>query len=190
MFQKFQFLLRGLKSFFLCSCYRLSKKLTYPIRIIPKHCFKEEIDIENLQREVQKLFVLRRSEKPLEDLFHLLGDIYILRSDALEDDDIPNMSMNLMGGKFEEKHAVYVPKMKTLGVEKWINKKRIYLDQFLNSYSVKRGITPIYFDVSKIHNIPVPYFRAKDSRATKLAEALLPLPNIVNNQYEFHSRGL
>src|SRR5579863_3421633 len=99
---------KGLKDFLLCNLYRLKGKLTYPDSILPKRTYIHIMDIASLCA-IGDIYALRRSEKPVGDNFHVIGEFRILREAAIEPLEVPNMSVNLMGGLFQEEHIKFVP---------------------------------------------------------------------------------
>ena len=190
MFQKYHLSRRDLKNFFRCSFYRITNKLQYPKRIIPRNFYKAKIDIQGLLNS-QALFVTRRLDISFDKAFNKHGNELFMREDDLDKDDIPNMSMNLMGGKFKDKDVLYSPFGE--GSKNWIPGTKIYLDNFLDKYKVLANYTLIYFMVSEIHNITVPYSRPKDRDSEKLAKALANAtypPKSLADSFEFNGRAL
>jgi len=151
---------KDLRNIFLCSYYRIIGQLTYPSCILPRTKYIHLINFSSLL-ETQAVFILRRSEKNCEETFNRLGDNVTLREDSIEPIDIPNMSLNLMGGKFLEKHLKYIPDGKAEAVRMWNGRSKIYLINFLKSYKVEKKYCPIYFDCNAIFEQYFVYGRRK-----------------------------
>jgi hypothetical protein len=175
---------KDLENTFLCKYYRLRNRLTYPSFILPKNRYVSLIRISELCT-LQRLYILRRSNKTLENTFHIIGDKTILREDSIEPIDVPNMSLNLMGGKFKERHLKFIPKMRTEAVKKWDGFKRIYLSEFLNDYEKIETFCPIYFDVNNIDLVNIPYQQNKSKEINRLLLELGEKPVEKNEKYQF-----
>jgi len=157
---------KGSKNIYLCKKLRLLGRLTYPSIILPRISYKHLMDFPSLI-DSQEIFVSRRSNKVCEDTFNKVGDVYTLREDAIEPLDVPNMSLNLMGGKFLEKYLKYIPNDKSGGDQNWDGVTKIYLCDFLDSYTVTNEYCPIYFDVREIVNQYFVYDKGKSPELTK-----------------------
>ena len=135
------------------------------------------------------MFVTRRLDVPFEKAYNKLGNEYYLRQDALDKKRVPNMSMNLMGGKFKEKDISF-SSLNDTGSQSWIHPNKVFLDEYIGRYNIYKEYTVVYFTVSEIHNIPIPYLRPKDKNSDNLVKALANKPKIINEKYEFYGRGL
>lgn len=169
MYQKPQLLWKDFKNICQCKWYRLIRKLSYPSCILPKVSYQAKLNIDDLVNNFD-IFLLRRSNKKKSETFNELG---ILREDAIVGNEVPFLSMNLLGGLFKAKHCKYNPKMKTKATEKWDGNKRIYLADFINDYAVLPITSQIVYNVKDIHNIPVPFSVSESNKdGKKLFEAL------------------
>lgn len=187
MFPKYPHLLKVLRNIWLCSFYRLTGKLKYPNSILPKTCFKNFLEFDTLI-ENQQIFLLRRSDKPLEHTFSILGGNYILCQDAIEDSDLLDLSLNLLGGKFQIKHIKFIPKIKSEACYPWDGKSSIYLSDHLHNYSVVEVPCYIFIDSSNIHNETISYSRTQDKPLDKHLKSLGKTFKPENKIYNFESR--
>lgn len=158
--------------------------LKYPSHILPKNKYEHLIDIDKLNR-TQIIYVLRRSSKDFLDSFNVVGDTVILREDVIDKSEIPNMSLNLAGGKFKDNDLKYIPKINTRATEKWNGSEKIYLSEYLNCYKIADKFCPIYFDVSKIHKKEIPYQQGKTKDLRKLLKEMGEDPIEINDKYQF-----
>lgn len=170
---------KDLKNFFHCKYLRLQGKLTYPHSILPKTNYKSLIDIDELHSH-QELVVLRRSSKSKEDSFNSVG---VLRNDIINERDIAGLSMNLMGSFFKEQYIKFAPTNNTKAVEKWPGLTKVHLSDFLTLYKTLPVVSPIYYSVSDLHNISIPYIKPN----TKDIKDLL---NNMNAKFEISGSNL
>jgi len=168
MQQQPQTLWKDLKNFFLCKYLRCTGKLSYPHSILPKPKYKSIINIDDLQSH-QELVVLRRSSKSKEESFNSIGN---LRSDIIDEKEIAGLSMNLMGTFLKEEHIVFSPKMRTKAVERWPGLVKVYLSEFKSLYNILSTVSPIYYRVSDLHNITIPYKKQYDTEIEKVLKKL------------------
>ncbi len=146
--------------------------IIYPRAILPRKNFVQKINFDNHLSNF-KFWVVRRTEKKPSEAF----DGITLRVDALisELKDVPEMSMNLLGGLFKIKHLKYITKGQAN--DKWINSEVVRLKDYRESFEIKNEVYPIYFILNDIHNQEVPYNRRPDQQIKKLYKNLnIPLP--------------
>jgi len=155
---------KDLRNIFRCKYYRVIGKLTYPACILPRTSYIHKVDIASLINR-QEVFVSRRSNKICEETFNELGETYTLREDAIDPIDVPNMSLNLMGGRFLEMHLKYVTEGEAAKI--WNGVRKIYLSDFMNLYTSLESFCPIYFNLRGIHNQPFIYDKGKSPELTK-----------------------
>ena len=143
---------KDLKDFWLCT---VTKKIDYPAQILPRIRFKKEINVDLLKRQ-HKLYIVRRSNKDSNNTFTELG---LLREDAIisSSSDLADLSMNLLGRRFKSEFIKYRPKMKTISVEPWSGKDRYFICDLKNEYEIIEPATPVYFKISDLHRITLPY---------------------------------
>ena len=187
MLRILQILWKDLENIFLCKRYRIKKQLTYPSFILPKKRYVHIFQIDGIIA-IQDSYILRRSNNSFEDTFNTSDDLITLREDAIEPIDIPNMSLNLIGGKFKEKYLRFIPLMRTDAVESWDGIKRIYLSEFLRQYNESNEFCPVYFHVNRIHGVEFPYQRAKAKELNKILNELGQEPTETNEKYNFRGR--
>jgi hypothetical protein len=162
-------ILKNLKTelinYYRCRSWKRINNSIYPDCLLPKNRYVSRINLEEIF-EHQLLFILRRSNKSFSETFIQVGEISILREDAIDYKEVPNMSVNLMGGKFVPDFLRFIPKDE--GIKEWDGRERIFLYEYLKSYSVLPSEPcAIYFDASKIHNCSIPYNRKKDKQVDK-----------------------
>lgn len=184
MFPKFQFSQKALRNILLCSFYRIIGKLKYPSRILPKTCFKNYIEFDSLF-EGQTVYLLRRSDSPLDLTFNHLDDTYTLKDDILNLSDIPNLSVNLIGGRFKIKHAKFKLDIKSEACKLWDGKSSIFLSDHLNNYSISDTFCHIFFDSTNIHDLDVPYSKPYDKKLENLLKSLEKDIKPENNKFHF-----
>jgi hypothetical protein len=149
MFQIFQILFKSLADFFKCFIYSLSGK-NYPYRIIPKSYFKREIKFKKLSG--RGFFIARRSPLSERETFTEAGTV---STKAIESREVPNMSMNLLGGYFIMEDMKY----RTLGeASKPWNGSIVFLSDFINQFEIIRNYCTIIYDAWQLHDIAIPYY--------------------------------
>lgn len=160
---------KSLENFLQCKWYRLTGKLTYPSAILPRVQYVHILNLSDLSQR-QEIYVLRRSNKNMEETYNNLGAIYTLREDAIDPIEVPNMSLNLMCGKFLEDHLRFIPEGKSDATKNWDGVSEIYLSDFLNSYKIIDDYCPIYFDVRGISDQFFLYDKDKSPELTREME--------------------
>jgi len=182
MFQKLQHSLKALRNILLCKYYRLTRKLDYPNSILPKTSYKPIINIDALIKN-QSVCLIRRSDKIFEDTFNQLGGEYTLKEDVISYSDVPNLSINLLGGLFEDKHIKYKASLKEPAGKKWDGMTEINLAEHVNGYVVVENFCAIYIHANNIHDITVPYKRPIDKELDKFFKAFEIEPIKEENNY-------
>ena len=178
MFQNLSALWKGFKNFFICNYYCLIQgKNFYPASILPKHTYRSIINIDDLLNK-QELYILRRAEISPEDLFTDLGT---LNSDAIDLKDIPDLSMNLMGSFFTDKHVKFVPLKK--GSQIWPGGVKVYLSDFIDEYKVLTdNFSFFYINLKELHKISIPFEKEKDIQAVNLFKQLKYANTVLGNR--------
>lgn len=155
MSQIYQYLYKSLKNIFVCRKLRNKGELDYPNCILPKRSLKVEINFDDLISS-HSIFVLRRSDLHENETFHTFNDgTILLNDDAIDNKRIPNLSLNLMGGFFENIHSIYVPIND--GANRWQGEK-IYLYEHLNDYKIDNVNGLIFINANDLHNKSIPYY--------------------------------
>jgi hypothetical protein len=132
-----------------------------------------------------EFLLVRRTDKNPVDAFDENG---FLRSDALIDElrDVPEMSMNLLGGLFELQHIKFIPKQEAS--KKWTTPHKIKFRDYKNSFRVLNESYPIYFLFNDIHNQVIPYQRnSNDPKVQKLYKKL-KIPLTSNSLVDFEGK--
>lgn len=182
MFQKFLTLFQDLKNILLCSINRYSTEFEYPDCILPRTFYKNKINISDLVRKQEVVFV-RRSSKTFIDTFNILGDVITLKEDSIPHHEIPDLSLNLLGGKFLSGHLKYRLNLKSEACRPWDGKTEIDLNNFQDSFGEVDVPCEIYFNGNIIHDHPIPYDRERTKELDKLAKSLPDVFTLENNKY-------
>ena len=187
MFPRSPYLPKVLRNILLCSFYRLTGKLNYPSRILPKTFFKNLIDIDFLFGS-QRVYFLRSSDKPQDLTFNNLGDTFTLKEDNINYSEIPNLSVNLIGGRFKIRHAKFKLDINSEACKHWDGKSSVFLSEHLNNYSVSSTFCPVFIDPKYIHDLNIPYDRPQDKHVDNLLKALEIDIKPDNKKYHFKGR--
>lgn len=126
----------------------------YPISILPRTTYIKNIDFDALVSQ-QAVFLVRRSDKLFGQIFYELDGEYLLRQDAFEPNEIPNLSLNLLGGFFEEAHICY--RVTGAGAQSWDGVSFIDMADFVENYTIIDPCIPIFIHANPLHNIKIPY---------------------------------
>mgnify|MGYP001021867876 CR=1 FL=1 len=187
MFQKFLTLFQDLKNILLCSIIRYSTKFDYPNSILPRTFYKEKVDISDLIKKQQVVFV-RRSSKPFAKTFNVVGELITLKEDSIFYQDIPDLSLNLLGGKYQREHLKYKLNINSDACRTWDGKTKIDLTDFHEYYEVVDVPCEIYFDGNIIHDHIIPYNRQQSKELDKLAKSLPKVFTLDKNTYTFEGK--
>lgn len=155
--------------------YKFYCLVIYPKSILSKSTFIGDIDITSLI-ENQQVFVMRRSSFPHSKTFiKISNEVYHLRADIIKKSDLLNLSTNLAGCKFKEKHLKFRLLIGKFGANKWNKYDTISFFKnpvaFLSSISIFNEGCSIYIDANKTHNLTHPYERQKDKEIEKFIKA-------------------
>lgn len=130
--------------------------IDYPESILPKEDFFREIDFDLLLASNKNIYMLRRSEKSFENTFKKVGKDYYLRIDAVQNQRLPKLSINLLGTFFKKEYLKYnVPHNKPGGA-KWLGHSVVFKN-FFNDYSVVDVGCEIYLHANNIDGKTFPY---------------------------------
>ena len=144
--------------FFRCKYYVRTGKVNYPQKILPNIKYVHIIvDMDSLL-SAQKSYSVHRSALPLTHTFNELG---ILREDAIPINRIPGLSMNLLGSFFQVEDIKFNPK--SPGSDNWDGLLIVNICDFLDCIeTIEPPFSPVFFDLSEIHNADVPFERNLD----------------------------
>jgi hypothetical protein len=165
MSQIYQYLPKNLRNIFVCKYLRILRKLNYPYCILPITKYKINIDCDTLINN-QNIYILRRSNLSNEETFQSVFGQIVLNDDAIDDIRIANLSVNLLGGTFKNKHCKYLSKGQ--GASNWQGDD-VYLSDFINDYKVENNKGLIFIKASYLHNIEFPYNLPSDPHLHKEA---------------------
>jgi len=139
MLQTLKLLPRILRNTLRINFLKFSGKLIFPLEILPKRNYRPVINLSSLI-ENQSVFILRRSNASFSDTFNELG---YLRESALIPKEIPNLSLNLLGGKFKPKDACF--RIINNGQKKWMNNEPVFLCEYLKDFKKLDKIKLVIF---------------------------------------------
>ncbi len=134
----------------------------YPLEIIPRMHYPGKISWSHILNKNKRFYVCRRIERPLSDcVTNLAGGVKELDPDCLGQ-HIVKMSMNLLGGCFNEEHLVF----RTLkeASKPWLSED-IDFDLYRNNVENLGSAYPLYYSSEDIHrkNYPIELnFEKKD----------------------------
>lgn len=128
----------------------------YPEEILPKTHFAPQINLETVVSKSNEFVVCRSIDIPLEDAIVEDEDgSEILDLDVLGD-SIVGMSVNLMGGHFNESHLRYYTPHKFLSGQYWDGKREIKLIDFVGQYDNDKKAYPLYYSSKVVHRQVLP----------------------------------
>lgn len=136
----------------------------YPTSIIPKKGYHPRIDISKLLEIYPHLAVVRRCDILEPFAFSSTGNKRRLKDDVFADENLLQMSVNLIGGKFRIKHLQYKPVLGEL-TKLWDGVSLLSTPINKESYKVASQYTPIYFRVKEINEFAFPYKKHFDNNA-------------------------
>jgi hypothetical protein len=160
MFRILPILQRVLKDFFRCNLFRLKGQLTYPYRVIPKPYYLLFLDLDAIIN-LQELFIVRRSDYSIEDTFTETGTV---KDKVIHQDDIPGMSMNLLGSYFKVEHIKY--RLLREAANKWQG-KTIFLSNYVDLIDQFIIYSPIIYSSKTLHNVSIPFIYDSNDKAAK-----------------------
>ena len=115
----------------------------YPLEIVPGNLYPRLMSLEEIIRRNGHFIVCRRIDKPVEDyIIRLAGQRRELKLDALGE-HVVKMSMNLLGGKFNERHLLFNPTEE--GKKTWYGKE-IDIEEYGSKYDILGAAFPLYYD--------------------------------------------
>lgn len=154
---------KRLKTICLCKLYHFFPQYFYPPEILPQIGFKFPIDTNKLN-SIGSFAVIRRSNKSKDNSFDSLG---FVREDAIisKYSELPNLSMNILGGNFKLKHLKYRPK--GLSTKSWRENEEVLLVDYVDQWECLENSVPIFFPLKDIHTIEFPYERESNDKETK-----------------------
>ena len=129
--------------------------MEYPSDIIPQSGFKLSIDIDGLLNAQSDILFSRRIDKDVLDCEYFGGKIMVESEDIT--DDYKNLSLNLLGGLFENEKHLHFRQMKP-GTDAW-DGKDVDMEKYSTCFEIKRPCFPIYLKAIDLHNQKFPYRR-------------------------------
>lgn len=146
----------------------------YPYEVVPKATYKELLEFKVLKHDYPNMLVLRMVKGRKEDYYDASSNNKEL-TDRIFQGSIQNLSMNLLGGKFEIKHHSFLPKNN--GASNW-DGNNIKLSQYKDSYIDENPAFYICFNVEEIDGKTYPFpnpFNTQEERDSMEKEATATL---------------
>lgn len=146
--------------------------MNYPIEIIPKSYYSRRIDLEKVLAHSGCFYVCRTVYSPIEDIISEDFDgNKILDIDAFKE-HVVGLSVNMMGGHYNESHLVYFTRMKHPSSEDWKG-QTIKLTDFVGGFDRHPQAYPIYYSSEVLHRQPVrhSFFKPDKGRKQSLKES-------------------
>ena len=178
-------LLKALIDTLICKGLWIIGKLNYPLFILPKGFYITRMNIDSLISGISSITIVRRSNKSKQETFNKFG---MVRDDAILDNEIPGMSMNLLGGMFQS-DFIYLNPTKDAS-KKWDGSEIVLYSKYRKLVQKIPVTTPIFFEVKKLHNITFPYNRIIDKDTRKLVNSLDIKPIEDSGHFKFLGRSV
>lgn len=131
----------------------------YPSCLVLESDYRYRLPMRKLVEDYPDLAVVRRCKHPQPFAQSASGQHEQLRSDVFGDEDLREMSCNLLGGRFRMKHLPFAPAI-GLVQEDWDGKQLPSLPLSPDAYSVKESTGIIGFRVEEINRYAFPYTMA------------------------------
>lgn len=129
----------------------------YPEEILPQPHFSPKLNLEKVVSLNDEFIVCRTINIPLEDAITEDEDgTEILDLDVLGD-SIVGMSVNLLGGHFNESHLKYYTPHKYPSGQYWDGRSEINLIDFKGQHEIKKDAYPLYYSSRVVHRQQVPF---------------------------------
>lgn len=153
----------------------------YPQEIIPQNGFRHSLDVGSLLAIYSNLAVSRRVKGDKEEAFCEFNGKKQLKDELMG--QVANMSVNLLGGLFEnDKHLQFSPNKDS--IDEW-NGQEVDYEDLKEKFSMETACFPIYFFVKDIFNYPftAPYYFQKEQDALVFISSI-PLDDIERKYVE------
>lgn len=131
----------------------------YPSCLVPGSDYRYRLPMRKLVEDYPDLAVVRRCKHSRPFVFSASGQHEQLRSDAFGDEDLRELSCNLLGGLFKMKHLPFAPAIDQVKND-WDGKQLPSLPISQEFYSVKDSSGIIGFRVEEINRYAFPYTMA------------------------------
>lgn len=161
--------------------------ISYPRNLVPKGGFRKEIQIADLVTE-GPIGIVRRSLKSSKaETFDKFGTV---REDALigHRREIPELSLNLLGGRFILSHICY--SCVKDAAKYWDGIETHLWIRYFKWVTYKKPSIPIFFFLDDLHNKTFPYYRTDDKEVRKLLKSLQIDPEITGSQAKFYGASI
>ena len=136
---------------------------SYPCSISPKVGNRYRLPMRLLLRDYPELTVARRCEDPNPFAYSGTGKIKKLKDAVFGDENLLEMSVNLLGGSFKLCHMPFNPSRQYVESD-WCGKDVFDFSQSEDYYSIEDSFGVIYFGVSQVNIFTFPYPKAVDKK--------------------------
>ena len=127
----------------------------YPSRILPFSNYRYRLPVQKLLCDYPDLAVVRRCKQPQPFVYSANEKTKMLSDDALGD-NLLEMSVNLLGGRFKKKHLLFVPELKLVEKE-WDGCTIQILPLTSENYKVLPECGSVAFRVAEVNTFVFPY---------------------------------
>lgn len=174
-------------------------KVDYPVSLLPEIKYISKIDFILLLASNRNIYLIRRSDKSFEQTFALLGDQYVLKSNAIEQNRLSRLSLNLLGSYFKEEHLKYSVHHRTAGGQKWISPEKVKIKKYLNDINQVEVGCPIYLHANNIDGTQIPYLypynketlkNVRDFQKKVIGKILEPVQDPITGNSNFELSGM
>lgn len=159
----------------------------YPNRLIPKICWLHNIDIHNLIRQECDVYVARRIDGRREECVdeEFGSENAFLKSDALKNSDVPEMSLSLLGALFNPEDLRY--RQIRRAMEDWDGRR--VRDEALTEECVVECPNPwfaVAWNVAGLHDQTVPYKKefSREKEYKKFVEEINRVSDVIKMEFE------
>ena len=135
----------------------------YPKVILPNIKYIKKINIDDLLDNVEGFIVSRRITGRLEENVDVFAGKKRLRVEALG--NIPNLSLNLLGGKFVDKRHLKFRQLHDASRE-W-DGLPVLLHNYADKYEVINNCFSVVYRGKDLHNISIPYKKEIKNKVEK-----------------------
>jgi hypothetical protein len=128
----------------------------YPFRLLPKKNYFEKIQTEKLFEDID-CYLVRRSN--FDAIKTFINNEVIEKALFKEDNEMPGLSMNLLGAKFKENHIIFNPKK--IGSKPWTHFRSCFYLRELSELEIEifNNSCPIFFKINDLNGYKISFER-------------------------------
>lgn len=135
----------------------------YPRSISPRAANRHRLPMCKLLRDYPELIVVRRCDDPAPFALSGTGKIKKLKDEIFANENLLEMSVNLLGGKFKLHHLAFSP-FRQFVEDEWCGRKVFDYSSLEDYYTVNNTYGVIFFGVSQVNTFTFPYSKAVDKK--------------------------